>query len=230
MQIKWTFTAIILILLIAGLCGGGIMNAGTLEAARKISLPEPILDGEISLEMAIAERRSIRHYRDEALTISQISQVLWAAQGITDKIRQFRSAPSAGATYPLEVYLASGRVDGLEQGVFRYLPGDHALLRVMDQDRRNELYTQALRQSAVKNAPAVMVIGGVFERTTGRYGPRGQRYVYMEAGHAGQNIQLQAQALGLGSVVIGAFDDSGVREVLDLSPDVVPLYIVPLGR
>lgn len=220
----------VIIVLIAGFWGGGFMSSRSFEAAQKISLPEPVLDGEISVEQAIAERRSIRHYRDEPLTIREISQVLWAASGITDRVRHFRSVPSAGATYPLEVYLTSGRIDGLEQGVFRYLPGDHALLRVMDQDQRNELYTQALRQSPVRNAPAVMVIAGVFERTTKRYGQRGQRYVYMEAGHAGQNIQLQAHALGIGSVVIGAFDDAGVKDVLGLSRDVVPLYIVPLGR
>ncbi|MFP4325823.1 MAG: SagB/ThcOx family dehydrogenase [Desulfonatronovibrio sp.] len=209
---------------------GGIMNHGTARAGQEISLPEPVTDGEKSVEKAIAQRRSVRGYSGEALALNQVSQILWAAQGISDTRGRFRTAPSAGATYPLEIFLASGRVNGLESGVFRYKPQNHSLDRIMDSDQRDALYAQALQQSAVKDAPAVIIIGGIFERTTGKYGARGERYVYMEAGHAGQNIYLQATSLGLGTVAIGAFDDSGVRKALSLPAEVTPFYLMPLGK
>ncbi len=227
---KTVMATIILIVLFIGIYGGGVMNQRTARAGQEISLPEPVADGELSVEKAISQRRSVRSFSDEPLTLDQVSQILWSAQGITDKRRNFRAAPSAGATYPLEVYLASGRIDGLEAGVFRYVPQDHSLVRVMEGDQRDDLYNKALRQDPVRSAPAVMVIAGVFKRTTSRYGSRGENYVYMEVGHAGQNIHLQAEALGLGTVVIGAFDDSGVQKVLGLPRETIPFYIMPVGN
>ncbi len=209
---------------------GGIMNHPTARAGQEISLPEPPIDGRMTVEKALSQRRSIRSYSSEPLTLEQVSRILWAAQGISDPQQGFRTAPSAGATYPLEIFLVSGRVDGLKTGAFRYKPQEHSLERIMDSDERNALYAQALQQSAVKDAAAVVVIGGIFERTTGRYGPRGERYVYMEAGHAAQNIYLQATSLGLGTVAIGAFDDSGVQKTLGLPAEITPLYIMPLGK
>jgi SagB-type dehydrogenase family enzyme len=175
-------------------------------------------------------RRSVRSYRDEPLSLAQIGQLLWAAQGITDPARGYRTAPSAGALYPLEVYLVAGIVDGLPAGVYRYDSGAHSLTPVKNGDQRIALYEAALRQSAVRDAPAVLVIGGVYERTTGKYGERGLRYVYLEAGHAAQNVLLQAVALGLGAVVIGAFDDDGVRQAAGMSAAEQPLYVVPVGK
>lgn len=225
-----TLILTIISLLILGFYATGFKNRGILEAGQEIRLPEPARDGEMSVEKAISQRRSTRSFRDEPITLDQVSQILWAAQGITEEQRKFRTAPSAGATYPLEVFLVSGMVEKLEPGVFRYMPLNHSLSNVLDGDKRQDLYNQALRQPAIRNAPAVVVIAGVFKRTTGRYGPRGEQYVYMEVGHVGQNIQLQAESLGLSSVVIGAFDDSGVQKVLGLPRDMVPFYLLPMGK
>ncbi len=227
---KTLLAAVIIIFICTGFYPGGIMNHGIIWAGQKISLPEPVQDGEMSVERSISQRRSTRSFSPEALTLDQASQILWSAQGITHKSRNFRAAPSAGATYPLEIFLVAGMVKGLETGVYRYVPANHSLVRVLDSDRRNELYAQALRQGSVRDAPAVVVIAGVFGRTTNRYGTRGRQYVFMEVGHVGQNIHLQAESLGLGTVVIGAFDDSGVQRVLDLPEEVVPFYIMPLGK
>ena len=161
-------------------------------------------DGRMPLERAILLRRSVRDYRDEPLSLGDVAQLLWSAQGSTSP-RGFRTAPSAGALYPLEVYLVAGRVDGLAPGVFRYRPDGHELLKVFEGDRRAELASAALGQSWVKDAPASIVISAVYEKTTGKYKERGNRYVHMEAGHAAQNVCLQAVALELGSVVVGAF-------------------------
>jgi SagB-type dehydrogenase family enzyme len=156
--------------------------------------------------------------------------LLWAAQGITDPARGFRTAPSAGALYPLEVYLVAGNVEGLTSGVYKYEPAAHGLRSVISGDQQTELYHAALGQSAVNDAPAIMVLSAVYERTTGKYGERGIRYVHMEAGHAAQNVLLEAVALGLGGVGMGAFDDDAVRTVTGMSPAEQPLYIITLGK
>ncbi len=198
----------------------------------KILLPYPRLKGKMTVEEAIAYRRSIREYKDEPLTISQLSQLLWAAQGITNPKRGFRAAPSAGATYPLEVYVVVGKngVVGLKPGVYKYLPHEHAIILVKEGDVRKELYEAALRQEWVLRAPISIVITAVYERTTSRYGERGIRYVHMEVGHVGQNIYLQATALGLATVVVGAFYDDMVRTIINASKNEHPLYIVPVGK
>jgi SagB-type dehydrogenase family enzyme len=172
----------------------------------------------------------VRAYRDEPLALAEVSQLLWAAQGITDPASGHRTAPSAGALYPLELYVVAGRIDGLPPGVYRYVPRAHSLTPVKNGDQRKALYESVLRQSAVRDAPAVLVISAVYERTTGKYGERGIRYVHMEAGHAAQNALLQAVALGLGAVVIGAFDDDGVRQAVGMPAAEQPLYVVPVGK
>lgn len=192
-------------------------------------LPAARTQGGASLERTLAERRSVRDFRNEALSLADVSQILWAAQGITSP-RGFRTAPSAGALYPLEVYLVAGRVEGLEEGVYRYRPSGHELLKVFQGDRRTNLAAAALNQSWVGEAPASVVIGAVFERTTGKYRERGVRYVFMEAGHAAQNVCLQAVACGLGSVVVGAFQDREVKQLLRMSISEEPLAIIPFGR
>lgn len=195
-------------------------------------LPAPGAAGTMSVEEAIAKRRSIRHYSKEPLTLQELARILWAAQGITDPKTGFRAAPSAGATYPLEVYVASGDggVTGLEAGIYRYDPLKHELKLRVKGDFRGELASAALEQSWVRNAPVDVVIAAVYERTTRRYGDRGVRYVHMEVGHVGENIYLQATALGLGTVVVGAFDDDRVQKILRLPRDQKPLYIIPIGR
>lgn len=200
------------------------------RAQETFDLPEFSTDGDISLEKALKQRKSTRSFTSDPLTLDEAGQLLWAAQGINRPDRGYRTAPSAGALYPLEVFLAAGKVEGLEPGLYRYLPNNHQLTRIKTGDPRRDLYNQALRQSSVLYAPAVVVIAGIYERTTGRYGQRGRQYVHMEVGHAGQNIHLQAEALGLGTVVIGAFDDSGVQQVLGLSDNEVPMYLMPVGK
>ncbi|MBI5408828.1 MAG: SagB/ThcOx family dehydrogenase [Nitrospirae bacterium] len=188
-----------------------------------IKLPEPKYDGDISIEEALLKRRSVRSFKDSPLTIAEVSQLLRAAQGITSP-RGLRTAPSAGALYPLEVYVAAGNVDDLPDGVYRYSPHKHELVRVAEGDKRMELCDAALGQTSVRNASAVIVFSAVFERTTVKYGDRGMQYVYIETGHAAQNVFLQTVPLKLGTVVIGAFYDDKVKKVLKMSDREQPLY------
>lgn len=186
-------------------------------------LPEPRSRGEQSLEATLATRRSVRDFAGEPLTDAEISQLLWAAQGITDSTG-LRTAPSAGALYPLELYLATA------SGLYRYASSMHQLSRRSERDLRSALQAAALGQEAVGDAPAVFVITAVSARTRDKYGARAQRYVHMEAGHAAQNLLLQATALDLGGVPVGAFDDKRLSEVLELAVNEDPLYLIPVGR
>lgn len=195
-----------------------------------IKLPEPQFSSEISVEETLLKRRSIRDFKDEPLTLEQISQLLWAAQGITDKGSGFRTAPSAGASYPLEVYLAAGNIVDLQKGIYRYDPTRHELRAVFPEDVRNELSRAALGQSCVKDGAAIIVIGAVYQRITGKYGKRGIRYSHMEVGNVSQNICLQAASLNLGTVVVGAFDDERVKAVMQMKAEEEPLCIMPVGK
>lgn len=197
-----------------------------------IPLPPPTPKGGMSLEEAIARRRSIRHFTREPISQSQLSTILWAAQGITDVRSGNRATPSAGATYPLEVFVVVGShcVEGISDGIYHYNPESHSLARHRQGDLRQELAGAALGEEYIYQAPVDIVIGAVYERTTLTYGDRGERYVHLEVGHAGQNIYLQATVLGLGTVVIGAFHDEQVREVLQLDKQIKPLYIMPVGK
>lgn len=196
-----------------------------------IKLPPSELRGKISLEETIVRRRSIRRYGKEPLDLPQLSQILWSAQGITAS-KRFRATPSAGATYPLEVFVLVGEksVNGLDAGVYQYLVDSHSLRLHRQGDFRPDLARAALGQEFIVQAPADIVICAVYDRTCRRYGKRGERYVHMEVGHAGQNIHLQAVALGLASVEVGAFEDEEVRKVLDVEDQVKPLYIMPVGK
>ncbi len=196
----------------------------------KIFLPEIRLQGEISVEEAIFRRRSVRSFRDEPLSLEELGQLLFAAQGITEKTYGFRTAPSAGALYPLELYAVIGRVKGLSPGVYRYLPQDHSMVKVLEGDRRGELFQAALEQSSIQEAPVTLVFTAIYERTTQKYGERGIRYVHMEVGHAAQNVYLEAEALQLGTVAIGAFRDKSVANLLALPANEVPLYLMPIGK
>ncbi len=225
----------LVVLLAAGIglsCGGDLAKQ-TQEVTKAemavVQLPEPNLKGDMSLEEALLERRSVREYDPGALTLDQVSQLLWAAQGITG-VGGGRTAPSAGALYPLEVLVVAGSVDGLSPGVYRYDPPTHELNQTRQGDSRAALAAVALDQEWVRQASISLVIAAVYERTTAKYGERGVRYVHMEAGHAAQNVCLQATALGLGAVTVGAFDDSRVKNAVGLAANEEPLYIIPLGR
>jgi SagB-type dehydrogenase family enzyme len=191
--------------------------------ARK-KLPAPDLEGGMSVAEAIAARRSVRVFEPSPLTDEALSQLLFAAQGITDQSRGFRAAPSAGATYPLETWVITA------EGVFRYDVSGHALRRISTGDQRGRLSSAALGQKAVAGAPLSIVFTSVDERTERRYGERASRYIAIEAGHAAQNILLQAVALGLGAVPIGAFDEDAIAEVLGCQGEERPLYIIAAGK
>ena len=200
------------------------------EVARvRLKLPEPSYKSPVSIEEAILVRRSIREYADKPLTLKQLSQILWAAQGITERRWGFRAAPSAGATYPLEVYVVvkGGGVEDLDPGIYHYLPASHEIELVKPGDYSRDLMRAALGQEWVLEAAVNLVINAVYERTTRRYGERGYRYVYMEVGHVGQNIYLQCVSLGLACVVIGAFYDDEVKRIVGGIGE--PLYIIPVG-
>lgn len=189
----------------------------------EMALPTPSQRSEVSLEEALTRRRSIREFREEGLSSAEISQLLWVGQGITHP-RGLRTAPSAGALYPLELYVATG------EGVYHYSPQGHRLAVLSPDDVRLGLWEAGLKQDALREAPAIIVVAAVHARTEGKYGSRAERYVRLEAGHAAQNILLQATALDLGAVPIGAFYDEKVQEVLALPSDHEPLYLIPVGH
>lgn len=186
-------------------------------------LPSPARQGKLSLEEALSRRRSIRDFADQRLDEATIGQLLWAAQGITHRDGR-RTAPSAGALYPLEFYAATA------DGLFHYEPGTHGLTRRAPGDVRAAIARAALGQESVREAPLLIVVTAVHERTSGKYGGRAERYVHMEAGHAAQNVLLQATALGLGAVPVGAFDDDALARALALGDRERPLYLIPVGR
>ncbi|KPK25391.1 MAG: hypothetical protein AMJ61_12145 [Desulfobacterales bacterium SG8_35_2] len=194
-----------------------------------ITLPKPDTEGTVPLESTLQKRRSVRYYKDSSISIKLISQLLWSAQGITNQ-QGFRTAPSAGALYPLELYITAINVDGLETGIYKYSTADHTLMLTSQGDYSQKLLKAALWQDAISQAPAVFVISGVEKKTTSKYGNRGVRYIYIEAGHAAQNLCLQAEALGLGSVTIGAFTDHEVARILQMQKGEAPIYIIPVGQ
>ncbi len=200
-----------------------------IEVGGRIKLPEPSYTGNISVETALSKRRSIRDYSGENLTLEEVSQLLWAAQGITAPWGG-RTAPSAGALYPLELYTVVGDVEGIDKGVYKYSREEHELEKVKEGDIRAELADAAIGQECIRDAAIDIVFTAVYERTTRKYGERGIRYVHIEAGHAAQNVYLQAVSLDLGTVVIGAFIDGEVKEIMNMQEQETPLYIMPVGR
>jgi len=194
-----------------------------------INLPEPHTDAGTSVEQALRLRRSVRTFAEKPLQLSEVAQLLWSAQGITSR-DGLRTAPSAGALYPLEIYLVAGSVNDLPVGVWHYLPDNHRLEQLNDTDIRNPLAHAALDQAWIREAAAVVVFAAVYERTTRKYGKRGIRYVHIEAGHAAENLFLQAVSLDLNTVIVGAFRDDAIRNALNLPQDHVPLILMPVGR
>lgn len=200
------------------------MTSIHVESGEVITLTKPLQKGAMSLEEALARRQSCREFRSKALTKNALSQLLWAAQGIS-RGGVYRTAPSAGALYPLEVYVATS------EGFYHYEPRRHRLKRHLEDDLRPVIYGAGLEQEALLEAPAVFVIAGVYERAAQKYGKtRAVRYVQLEAGHAAQNLLLQAVTLGLGAVPIGAFEDARVHRALSLPEKHRPLYLIPVGH
>ena len=192
-----------------------------------IKLPQPDTIGRVTVEQALQHRRSVRTFADESLTLGQVGQLLWAAQGWT-RGPIGRTAPSAGATYPMELYLVAGKVKGLKPGVYHYEFDGHSLALAKKGDLRKKLAGVALGQTSISTAPVVLVLAADYSRTAKRYLERAPRYVHMEVGHIGENVHLQCEGLGLGTVMIGAFEDAAVKKLLGISQE--PLYIMPVGR
>jgi len=195
-----------------------------------IKLPSPTSRGKLSIEEAISKRRSVRRFKVQSLSLAHLSQLLWSAQGITGAGR--RATPSAGATYPLEIFVAIGEhgIETLAAGMYHYDVNNHSLSLHRSGDVRQKLADITLGQSCIANCPVVMVVCALHPRTAYRYGRRGERYIHIEVGHVGQNVSLQAVALGLATVMIGAFEDEEVRKVLKLEEQIKPLYIIPIGK
>ena len=202
------------------------------------ALPSPLTDGKVSVERALFNRRSQRQFVDKAISAEQLSQILWAAYGITQPMPDrpalrggLRAAPSAGALYPFEIYAIIGKVDGVEPGVYKYISEEHKIIRTIDRDIRDEFSKVALGQAHIKEAPVTIFYSAIYSRMTKKYGDRGaDRYVCMDLGHSAQNIYLQAEALNLGTCAIGAFSDDKVSELFQLPEEEVPLYIMPVGH
>lgn len=217
--------------------GGDLVDVNYRVVNGRLELPLPKLDGVMSVERALANRRSIREYTRDPLTLEELSQILWASYGVSEVTYGFKTTPSAGATYPLNIYVVAypegvlmPNGSYLEPGSYRYYPDAHAIELVRKGDLSYELYKASLEQEWVLKAKACIVITATYERTTRRYGERGVRYVLIEVGHAGQNIYLQATALGLATVAIGAFYDERVREIIGAPHNEHVLYIMPLAK
>ena len=220
-RIPWIFLTLIII----------TMKPSFVQSENRIELPAPQLDSDYSVEKAMLERRSVREYSGVALSLEEFAQLLWACQGISSP-SGYRTAPSAGALYPLEVYAVVKDVDGLTSGVYHYTPGPgidtHHLERLLDGDKTRELAGAALGQGCILNAAVNIVIGAVVERTAVKYGQRAVQYVHIEAGHAAQNVCLQAQGLGIGVVTVGAFYEDRVKKVIGVNAN--PIYIICVGK
>lgn len=223
-------TAFPVVLVVGSAFGGSEATVAAQDINQRIiELPAVLQDDPGSLGDAMRRRRSVRTYASASLTLAQVSELLWSGQGITHP-DGLRTAPSAGALYPLELYLVVGAVDGLSPGVYHYRPERHDLVLHQREDRRPALARAAVRQLWMADAPVVVVIAAEYERTTGKYQQRGIRYVHMEVGHTAQNLYLKAAALGLGTVFVGAFDDDHVHAVLKLPTEQRPLGLMPVGR
>ena len=203
----------------------------TENAHALISLPKPSSDGKVSLEKAIKARRTIRDFRERSLSLNHLSQLLWAAQGITEPTTGRRAAPSGGALYPLDIYILIGEngVEKMEAGVYHYLPKEHSVSMILKGDRRREIASASLSQMWMAKAPVLFIITAEYKRITGKYGERGVRYALIEVGHVAQNLFLQSEALGLGAGIVGAYNDPEVSKVAGLPSKHEPLLIMPVG-
>jgi len=200
-----------------------------LNKTHRVELLEPHRDGSISLERCIRQRRSVRNFRDQALTKVELAQLLWAAQGVTGPDGA-RAVPSAGALYPLELYVLARNVASLAAGVHHYVTGRRKLFLATPEYDPAALIDATLGQDWIAAAPACICVAAVFERTSVKYGDRGHRYVCLEAGHAAENVMLQAVALGLVTTMVGAYSDDQVGRLFCLRAKEIPLCLIPVGR
>ncbi len=204
-------------------------KAGGADGAVSIELPKPTLAGTISLEETMARRRSVRAFGPEPIALEHIGQLAWSAQGVTDAATGYRTAPTAGGTLPVEVDVLLHGVPDLEDGVYRYLPGEHALRRRLVGDRRAAVTDATLNQGFVRDAPVVLALSAVAARTAPKFGAFTDRLIDMEIGHVGQNVSLQAVALGLATVVVAGFRETELAAALQLAEGERPVYLMPIG-
>ncbi len=231
------FTLFVTIFLHGISCNSQTKDEGNQMKSESIQLPSPVLKGDFTLEEVLYKRRSIRSYSGSQMSLQHLSQILWSAYGVTEPkdrpphIRGgFKTAPSAGARYPLEVYVIVGNVEGIRAGIYRYLPENHSIVLLIEGDFRVQARVAARNQMMVEQAPVTVVYTADFERTTSRYGERGKNYVYVDLGHSAQNVYLQAEALGMHSCAIGAFVDEDINKVMQLPPNETVIYMMPVGE
>ncbi|MBM4274941.1 MAG: SagB/ThcOx family dehydrogenase [Deltaproteobacteria bacterium] len=212
------------------LIAGFFFSSSGAQALEVVKLPSPAYKGAMSVEEALKQRRTVRRFAGKGLDLKQVGQILWGADGVSDP-RGYRTAASAGATFPMEIYLVVGErgVSKLAAGVYRYRPEDHALELTSKGDARQAVARASLHQTWMAEAPVMVVIAAEFRRCTARYGQRGIMYTHMEAGHVGTNVFLQAEALGLGAGIVGAFEDKGLAQALKLPGNHEPLLVMPVG-
>jgi len=209
----------------------------TSEVSGYVKLPHPRTSGVQSLEELLLNRRTRRDFQKSSLSTTEISQILWAAYGLRDPEhgkpqtgKAKKTCPSAGALFPLEIYLIAGDISDIPSGFYHFIPDEHALELIHDKDLREDLYNIAYPREMIRTAPASLIYIAIEGRVLERYGERGrQRYIPMDIGHSAQNVYLQAEALGLGTCAIGAFDDEGIIQVLDLPAEEIPMYVMPVG-
>ncbi len=194
-----------------------------------MQLPPPRRDSRVSVEKALRKRRTGYKFTKRPMSLAELAQLLWSAQGVTSSAGD-RTAPSAGALFPLETYAAVGSVSGLAPGSYRYVPDRHEIVQVRAGDRRRQLAGASVGQRWMNHAPAIIIFSAVYKRTTGEYDRWGIRYVHMEVGHAAQNLALQAVALGMNTTMVGAFEDDKVKSLVGMSRQETPLYIVAIRR
>jgi SagB-type dehydrogenase family enzyme len=205
-------------------------------AADTVPLPKPEFTGKVSVEKAMIQKKSVREFSGKPLTLAEVSQMLWAANGnlALDAVSSATTKviPSAGGLYPLEVFVVCGKdtVQGLTEGIYQYSPSANSLLNLSQGDSRVILASACLSQMWMARAPAMVIVGAVFGRTTAKYGDQGIRYVYMEAGNCNQNLYLQAESLGLKMSTVGAFEAGQVAAAAKLPGGVIPLLVMPVGK
>ncbi|TYB31682.1 MAG: SagB/ThcOx family dehydrogenase [Candidatus Mcinerneyibacterium aminivorans] len=201
------------------------LNAENLQ----IKLPEPIKKSNVSIEKALENRRSIRSYSSMPVNLEELSQLLWAAQGVTNR-KGFRTAPSAGALYPLKLYVVVENVKNLEKGIYMYKPEGHKLIKIKSNTNIEKIYKGALNQQSIKDASVNIIFGADFSVTDKKYRKRGKQYVYQETGHAAQNIYLQSESLNIGTVVVGAFYEEQIKKAAGMGDNETPICIMPAGK
>jgi len=206
------------------------INLSNAQEETLIKLPEPFIDSKISLEKVLWERRSQRTYKAFPLDVSEISQLLWAGQGITDYEKGRRTAPSARAKYPLDLYITIFYADGIDKGIYQYIPEKHALKKVFENNKKDEILKACNFQGSIAQSSVVIIIAGTYTRMNEKYTETDIRFTYSEVGHASQNIFLQATALNLGTVVVGGFKEDLLNKALQFPTETRALYVMPIGK